>query len=145
MVSDRRIVSDDWRAWCMILFLYNLGLLVALVLGAPWWLWQMATTRKYREGLFDRLGRVPDRLTGRHLDARQGESVSKPVIWLHAVSVGEVLAVGRLVAELKSALPGYKILISTTTRTGQALAQNALGWNRFSTARWICPGLSRPT
>jgi len=34
----------------MILFFYNLALLAALVVGAPWWLWQMATTQKYREG-----------------------------------------------------------------------------------------------
>ena len=35
----------------MILFFYNLALLAALVAGAPWWLWRMATTQKYREGL----------------------------------------------------------------------------------------------
>src|ERR1039458_9698762 len=33
----------------MILFFYNLALLAALVVGAPWWLWKMATTHKYRE------------------------------------------------------------------------------------------------
>ena len=46
----------------MILFFYNLALLAALVAGAPWWLWRMATTEKYREGLWERLGRVPERL-----------------------------------------------------------------------------------
>ena len=35
----------------MILFFYNLALLAVLVAGAPWWLWKMATTHKYREGL----------------------------------------------------------------------------------------------
>jgi len=33
----------------MTLFFYNAGLLAALVAGAPWWLWRMATTQKYRE------------------------------------------------------------------------------------------------
>ena len=42
----------------MIVILYNLALLAALVAGAPWWLWKMATTHKYREGLAERLGRV---------------------------------------------------------------------------------------
>ena len=42
----------------MIIFLYNLALLAVLVAGAPWWLWKMATTHKYREGLAERLGRV---------------------------------------------------------------------------------------
>ena len=46
----------------MILFFYNLALFVVLLAGTPWWLWRMATTRKYREGLMERLGRVPRRL-----------------------------------------------------------------------------------
>jgi 3-deoxy-D-manno-octulosonic-acid transferase len=119
----------------MVLFLYNLGLLLALALSAPWWLWQMATTRKYREGLRERLGKVPERLQEWHLDAREGGSVSRPVIWLHAVSVGEVLAVSRLVAELDAGLPGFRVLISTTTRTGQALARDRFGARRV----FYCP------
>jgi 3-deoxy-D-manno-octulosonic-acid transferase len=38
----------------MILFFYNFALFVGLVAGAPWWLWRMATTHKYREGLLER-------------------------------------------------------------------------------------------
>jgi len=114
----------------MILLLYNLGLMLALILGAPWWLWQMATTRKYREGLAERLGRVPPRIR-RLLDAQPHPRV----IWLHAVSVGEVLAVSRLVTELSAAVPNHLVLISTTTRTGQALARE-----RFGAARvFYCP------
>jgi 3-deoxy-D-manno-octulosonic-acid transferase len=119
----------------MVLFLYNVGLLLALVLGAPWWLGQMAVTRKYREGLRERLGGVPERLSGRHLDADKGASGSRQTIWLHAVSVGEVLAVSRLVAELDARLPHYRILISTTTRTGQALARERFGTERV----FYCP------
>ena len=119
----------------MVLFLYNLGLLLALVLGAPWWLGQMAATRKYREGLRERLGGVPERLGERHLDAGKGASGSRRAIWLHAVSVGEVLAVSRLVAELDARLPHYRVLISTTTRTGQALARERFGAERV----FYCP------
>ena len=119
----------------MILFLYNVGLLLALVLSAPWWLWQMATTQKYREGLRARLGGVPERFAERQLDADGGRSVSKPVIWLHAVSVGEVMAVSRLVAELDAALPEYKVLVSTTTRTGQIVARVRFGPERV----FYCP------
>ena len=71
----------------MILFFYNLALLAVLVVGSPWWLWRMATTHKYREGLLERLGWV------RPLKGQAG----RPLIWVHAVSVGEVLAVSRLV------------------------------------------------
>jgi len=61
----------------MTLFFYNVGLLAALVAGAPWWLWRMATTQKYREGLRERLGRVPKRLI-----AGAGAG-GRPLIWLH--------------------------------------------------------------
>jgi 3-deoxy-D-manno-octulosonic-acid transferase len=112
----------------MILFFYNLALLAALVAGAPWWLWRLATTQKYREGLAQRLGRVPDRL-------RSGRADSKPVIWLHAVSVGEVLAISRLVQEIETAFAGYRLMISTTTRTGQELARKRFGAQRV----FYCP------
>lgn len=111
----------------MILLFYNLALLTGLVASAPWWLWRMATTQKYREGLGERLGEVPAWL--------RSQAAERPVIWLHAVSVGEVLAVSRLIAELDKALPGLQILISSTTRTGQKLARDRFGANRV----FYCP------
>ena len=111
----------------MILFFYNAALLMGLVATAPWWLWRMATTRKYREGLAARLGQVPLWL--------RSQAAERPVLWLHAVSVGEVLAVSRLVGELDRTLPAVQVLISTTTRTGQALARERFGANRV----FYCP------
>ncbi len=111
----------------MILFFYNLALFLALILSAPWWLFRMATTHKYREGLRERLGFVPSRL--------RNPTDPRPVLWLHAVSVGEVLAVSRLIAELDAAVPSHRILISTTTRTGQVLARERFGANRV----FYCP------
>ena len=111
----------------MILFFYNLALLAGSIASAPWWLWRMATTHKYREGLAERLGKVPAWL--------RSKAAERPVIWLHAVSVGEVLAVSRLIAELDKALPAFQVLLSTTTRTGQALARERFGPNRV----FYCP------
>jgi 3-deoxy-D-manno-octulosonic-acid transferase len=111
----------------MILFFYNLALLAGSIASAPWWLWRMATTHKYREGIRERLGKVPGWL--------KSQARKKPVIWLHAVSVGEVLAVSRLIADLDKALPGFQVLLSTTTRTGQALARERFGANRV----FYCP------
>lgn len=120
----------------MTLFFYNLALLAVLVAGAPWWLWRMATAHKYREGLRERLGFVRGELLRQAAGAGNGErSAGRPAIWLHAVSVGEVLAVGRLVTELDRALPGFQVLISTTTRTGQALARERFGRDRV----FYCP------
>ncbi|MDR3751580.1 MAG: 3-deoxy-D-manno-octulosonic acid transferase [Terracidiphilus sp.] len=106
----------------MILFFYNVALLAALVVSAPWWLWKMATTHKYREGMAERLGWTPARLA-----ALAGK---RPLIWVHAVSVGEVLSVARMVKTMDAALPDYFVVVSTTTRTGQALARERFGRER---------------
>ncbi len=47
-------------------------------------------------------------------------------IWIHAVSVGEVLAVSGLVRQLKEKLPQAHIVLSTTTRTGHEVAVSKL-------------------
>lgn len=112
----------------MILIFYNLALLAVMLAGCPWWLWRMATTQKYREGLGERLGRVPQHV-------REASAGGKQVIWLHAVSVGEVLAVSRLVQEIAASFPGYRLLVSTTTRTGQTLARERFGADRV----FYCP------
>ena len=104
----------------MTLVLYTFALFVALVLGLPYWLLAMATNGKYREGLSERLGWVPERL-------REGDA--RKTIWVHAVSVGEVLAASRLVNELSACAPQYRVLLSTTTRTGQRLARERTGAN----------------
>src|ERR1700741_812933 len=95
----------------MMLF-YSLALAFVLVLGAPYWLFRIASSGKYREGLGERLGFVPKRLVG---------SSGEPVIWVHAVSVGELLAAARMIEDLRKALPGGRVFVSTTTRTGQTL------------------------
>lgn len=79
-----------------LLALYSAALVAGLLLSAPWWITRMLTTDRYREGLSERLGRVPQRLR----NAVQG----RQVVWVHAVSVGEVLAASRLVKELGEAL-----------------------------------------
>jgi 3-deoxy-D-manno-octulosonic-acid transferase len=102
-----------------MLILYSLALFLLLVVGSPWWLWRMATSGKYRQGLSERLGFVPARI-------RAGIR-SEPTLWIHAVSVGEVVAAGRLIDGLTERLPDYRVLVSTTTRTGQTLARERFG------------------
>ncbi|MGC2056943.1 MAG: 3-deoxy-D-manno-octulosonic acid transferase, partial [Candidatus Sulfotelmatobacter sp.] len=53
-------------------------------------------------------------------------AANERVIWVHAVSVGEVLAVAGLVEELRRR-SRYRVVVSTTTDTGQALARNRFG------------------
>jgi len=108
----------------MLLALYSCALFLVLVVGLPYWLLRMLLSGKYREGLSQRLGRVPQRLR-----PRQGQA-SGPTIWVHAVSVGEVLAAGSLIQELGLRAPELRVLVSTTTRTGQATARERLGEER---------------
>ncbi|HTH52774.1 MAG TPA: 3-deoxy-D-manno-octulosonic acid transferase [Edaphobacter sp.] len=103
----------------MILAVYSALLALVLVAGAPWWLFRMATSGRYRAGLGGRLGRIPHGLAGAVAGRR--------VIWLHAVSVGEVMAATELVRSLRKALPEWVIAVSTTTETGQRLARERFG------------------
>jgi len=99
----------------LVLAVYSALLAAVVVLGAPWWLARMATSGRYRAGLSGRLGVIPKGLS---------EAVAgRKVVWLHAVSVGEVMAASELVRELRSRLPEWVIAISTTTETGQRLAR----------------------
>ncbi len=90
-----------------------------MLAGLPYWIFQMARHGKYRAGLAERLGRVPARL--------RLPTAAEPAIWVHAVSVGEVLAVAGLVEELQRRFPRHRIFVSTTTDTGQALARKRFG------------------
>ena len=98
--------------------LYSALLAASLVVGLPYWLFQMARQGKYRAGLMERFGQVPARIL---------TAGSKPTIWVHAVSVGEVLAVTGLVAKLQEQFPGHRVVVSTTTATGQKLARSRFG------------------
>jgi 3-deoxy-D-manno-octulosonic-acid transferase len=99
-------------------FFYSLVLAVGMLISVPFWLYQMLRHGKYRRGFLERMGRVPARLR---------QAARQPIIWIHAVSVGEVLAVGGLVGQMRRAFPGYRILVSTTTDTGQDLARKRFG------------------
>src|SRR6266849_1000014 len=117
-------------------FLYSALLAVVLVLGSPYWLFQMLRHGKYRRGLPQRLGFVPEAF----------RNARKPSIWIHAVSVGEVLAVSELVPALRAQFQDYRVVISTTTDTGQRLATARFGAETvfyfpldfaFSVRRWV--------
>jgi 3-deoxy-D-manno-octulosonic-acid transferase len=98
--------------------IYSALLAAALLISTPYWLLQRLRHGKYGAGLGERLGRIPKRLL---------TEPGRPTIWVHAVSVGEVLAVGELVAELRKRFPKHHVVVSTTTDTGQKLARTRFG------------------
>ncbi len=93
-------------------WLLNCVYLVLIALFSPLLLFSALRKGKYREGWGAKLlGRVPIR-SGR-----------QPCVWLHAVSVGEVNLLQPILAELTCLNPTWEYVISTTTRTGYALAR----------------------
>ena len=99
-------------------FLYNLLFLIGFVLSAPFYLLKMVRRGNWTDGFGERFGnydhRLKQALTNRH------------VIWLHAVSVGEVNLCTQLIRALEPRAPNYKIVVSTTTSTGMAELEKLL-------------------
>jgi len=92
--------------------LYSILLAVGFVLAVPWFLWKGRSTGKYLRTFRERMGRLPVYL---NVDGDLS-------IWIHAVSVGEVLAARPLVPVLRARFPNHRLFLSTTTMTGNAVA-----------------------
>jgi 3-deoxy-D-manno-octulosonic-acid transferase len=95
--------------------LYNVLLIVATIVLSPLILFKLITVPKYRGGITQKFGRL-----------RKG--VMKVIkgtrpIWIHAVSVGEVMAAHPLIRELKKKYPDRKLILSTVTVTGNYTAR----------------------
>src|SRR5688572_2323191 len=88
-------------------------MLVVLVALSPYFVYQAIRHNKYAGSLGQRLGYLP---VSFNLDGDES-------IWVHAVSVGEVLTARPLIAELRRRYPRLKLFLSTTTLTGQRLAK----------------------
>jgi len=94
-----------------MLAVYTLALYLGLLVALPWYALHF---RRYFSTLKDRLGYLPI--------PRIEHS-----IWVHAVSVGEVKSVQKLVERLRHSRPGKPIVISTVTPAGQELAKSIPG------------------
>ena len=103
--------------------LYSLLTAAGLLLLSPYFLVRGLTQRKYLNNIPERFGwKFPPELS-----ASDGAAVAKS-IWVHAVSVGEVLAVLPLARELKQRFPAHRLVVSTTTLTGQTLARDRMSF-----------------
>jgi 3-deoxy-D-manno-octulosonic-acid transferase len=111
-------------------FLYSVMIATGLTLLAPYFLVRGLSRGKNLRNLPERLGlRFPPGLGG--TDTR-----SQGSIWLHAVSVGEVLGALPLARSLKERYPERRLIVSTTTETGQALARERM---KFADAVFYFP------
>lgn len=98
--------------------IYNILFTVFFVLTSPYYFIRMWRRGNWREGFGERFGqhgtRIKHAITNRH------------VIWLHAVSVGEVNICTQLIKALEPRVPNLKIIVSTTTTTGMGELQRKL-------------------
>jgi len=102
-----------------VYLVYSLLMGLVTILLTPYWLIQGIQHGKYLSNLGERLGFS--------FPALEKLPAERPgAIWLHAVSVGEVLAGVALAKRLKEQYPQRPLVVSTTTMTGQQLAKERL-------------------
>ncbi len=96
-----------------LLVLYNCLLPVFFIVAFPMWLIKMWRRGGYGSGLFERLGKF------------KGDKSAEPqgVVYIHAVSVGEVLIAQKLILEWLKKHEGERIVLAATTSTGHAVAR----------------------
>lgn len=85
--------------------------LTVLAFGSPYIFFKLLKSERYRSGLLQRLG---------WLDKREK---TKPCIWIHCASVGEVLTVKTLVKSLEKEFNAWDIVLSANTNTGLSVAK----------------------
>ena len=85
--------------------------LTASLLGSPYLLFKILTSKRYRSGLDQRFGIISERLS------------SKPGIWVHGASVGEVITAKSIIERIDEEFPEWETFISATTNTGFSVAE----------------------
>jgi 3-deoxy-D-manno-octulosonic-acid transferase len=99
-----------------VYLLYSLVTGIVFVLASPYFFYQALRHNKYVGSIGQRLGYLPISF---NLDGDES-------IWVHAVSVGEVLSARPLISELRARYPKLRLFLSTTTLTGQKLARGSV-------------------
>ena len=101
----------------ILVLAYNVFLLLFVIVYTPIHLIRLCFSTKYRNSTLARLGfqKIPDL------------SSYGNTYWIHSVSVGETQVAGTLVQELLKRQPDAKVVISTITETGQAVAKKIPG------------------
>lgn len=124
--------------------LYSFLLTLGFILLLPRFVIDAFRSGKYVTGLSQRLGRLP-----------QLSSTNHSIVWLHCVSVGEARAAQSLVHALLDRFPSARLVVSTTTVTGQKVAHEIFGkqaaavfyfpidwaWTVRRALRAICPSV----
>jgi 3-deoxy-D-manno-octulosonic-acid transferase len=101
-----------------MIIIYNALLYVAGLLILPLVVIVLIFSKKWRNGFGERLGRLDAKIETAAREAK--------IIWFHAASVGEVMALAPVIKEMKKIRRGYDILLTTTSVNGKKRAQKEL-------------------
>lgn len=99
--------------------IYNLLLTSALIVSWPYWIWRMIRRGGWKAHFGERFACYSKPVCQRLLE------MNRP-LWIHAVSVGEMMLVRSLIRELRKLKPDLQILLTTTTSTGRQVGQSLL-------------------
>jgi 3-deoxy-D-manno-octulosonic-acid transferase len=99
-------------------FFYNILFPIGLVLSAPFYFLKMWRRGNWQKNFEQRFGRHSSKIKQR--------LTNRDVLWLHAVSVGEVNICTQLIHALEPRAPNLKIVVSTTTSTGMGELERKL-------------------
>jgi 3-deoxy-D-manno-octulosonic-acid transferase len=100
--------SEVWE--CDMRTLYNILFTICFVLSSPYYFFRQWRRGNWMEGFAQRFGKY---------DSKFKQSITnRQILWLHAVSVGEVNLCTQLIRALEPRVPNVKIVVSTTTTTG---------------------------
>ncbi|HEX3624641.1 MAG TPA: 3-deoxy-D-manno-octulosonic acid transferase [Verrucomicrobiae bacterium] len=98
--------------------LYNILFTIFFVLSSPYYFYRMARRGNWGPGFWERFGsydaNLKQALTNRH------------ILWVHAVSVGEVNLLVHFILNLEKRAPNLKFVVSTTTTTGMGILRQRL-------------------
>ena len=103
----------------MHIAIYNILAIIGLILLSPLLIVKIIISPKYRSRIFLKLSFGLEKLT-RQLPE------NKKRLWVHALSVGEVLSAQPLVRKIRSAYPDFAIIFSASTKTGEELCREVL-------------------
>jgi 3-deoxy-D-manno-octulosonic-acid transferase len=95
--------------------LYNIGLLLA----APVIIAVLLAKPRCRPGFLQRMGW--------HIHPSDCQTTASPLVWIHAVSLGEVVAATPLVKALHERHPEFRYIVTTVTETGREAVGQRLG------------------
>jgi 3-deoxy-D-manno-octulosonic-acid transferase len=120
-----------------MIWFYRIIFIPLLILASPYYIWRMLRRGGYSDGFFQRFGLFP---------TLPSKNASHRRIWIQAVSVGEIEAIGPLLQQLK-ARAKTEVILTTTTSTGYRIAQDrykelCVGIGFFPLDFWPCSRLA---